>query len=39
MDTDKHSLIAFVALLILIVLLAGIGAALCALARPYEVSL
>ena len=36
MDTDKHSLIAFVAVLISIVLLTGIGAALCALARPYE---
>ena len=36
MDTDKYSLIAFVALLISIVRLTGIGAASCALARPYE---
>ena len=36
MDTDKLSLIAFVAVLVSIVLLTAIGAALCALARPYE---
>ena len=36
MDTDKHRLIAFVAVLISIVLLTGISATLCALARPYD---
>ena len=36
MSTDKHTLIAFVAVLISIVLMVSIAAILCALQRPYE---
>ena len=36
MPTEKHTLIAFVAVLISIVLMVSIAAVLCALQRPYE---
>ena len=36
MNTDKHTLIAFCAVLLSIVMLTAIGATLCALSRPYE---